>query len=74
MAEGFVPFRGYRTWYRIVGDGEKRIAMIGIGPIGGHTFETGLVIASRDPVAADTVGAMGTVACSASCGDLAGSH
>jgi len=32
-------------------------AMIGIGPIGGHTFETGLVIASRDPVAADTVGA-----------------
>lgn len=32
-------------------------AMIGIGPIGGYTFETGLVIASRDPVAADTVGA-----------------
>jgi uncharacterized protein (DUF362 family) len=32
-------------------------AMIGMGPIGGHTFETGLVIASRDPVAADTVGA-----------------
>jgi uncharacterized protein (DUF362 family) len=32
-------------------------AMIGIGPIGGHTFETGLVIASRDALAADTVGA-----------------
>lgn len=32
-------------------------AMIGLGPIGGHAFETGLVIASRDPVAADTVGA-----------------
>jgi uncharacterized protein (DUF362 family) len=33
-------------------------AMIGIGPIGGHTFETGLAIASSDPVAADAVGAM----------------
>jgi len=32
-------------------------AMIGIGPIGGHTFETGLAIASRDALAADTVGA-----------------
>jgi uncharacterized protein (DUF362 family) len=32
-------------------------AMIGIGPIGGHTFETGMVIASRDPLAADAVGA-----------------
>src|SRR5438067_611791 len=32
-------------------------AMIGMGPIGGHAFETGLVIASRDPVAADVVGA-----------------
>lgn len=32
-------------------------AMVGLGPIGGHTFETGLVIASRDPVAADAVGA-----------------
>ena len=20
--EGYVPFRGYKTWYRIVGDGE----------------------------------------------------
>lgn len=32
-------------------------AMIGMGPIGGHTFETGLVIASTDPLAADVVGA-----------------
>ena len=32
-------------------------AMIGYGPIGGHTFETGLCIASTDPVAADAVGA-----------------
>ena len=32
-------------------------AMIGLGPIGGHTFETGLAIASADPLAADTVGA-----------------
>ena len=33
-------------------------AMIGTGPIGGHTFETGLTLASTDPVAADVVGAM----------------
>jgi uncharacterized protein (DUF362 family) len=32
-------------------------AMIGIGPLGGHVVETGLVIASTDPVAADVVGA-----------------
>ena len=32
-------------------------AMIATGPLGGHAVETGLVIASRDPVAADTVGA-----------------
>jgi uncharacterized protein (DUF362 family) len=32
-------------------------AMIGQGPIGGQTIETGLVIASTDPLAADTVGA-----------------
>ncbi len=32
-------------------------AMTGKGPIGGHTFESGLVIASRDFVAADSVGA-----------------
>ena len=23
VREGFIPFRGYRTWYRIVGDGEE---------------------------------------------------
>jgi uncharacterized protein (DUF362 family) len=32
-------------------------AMIGIGPLGGHAVEAGLVIASTDPVAADVVGA-----------------
>jgi uncharacterized protein (DUF362 family) len=32
-------------------------AMIGTGPLGGHTVETGLVIASTDAVAADAVGA-----------------
>jgi uncharacterized protein (DUF362 family) len=32
-------------------------AMIGIGPLGGHVVETGLVIASMDPIAADVVGA-----------------
>jgi uncharacterized protein (DUF362 family) len=32
-------------------------AMIGTGPLGGHAVETGLVIASTDPVAADAVGA-----------------
>ena len=32
-------------------------AMIATGPLGGHAVETGLVIASRDAVAADTVGA-----------------
>ncbi|HJT32062.1 MAG TPA: DUF362 domain-containing protein [Pirellulales bacterium] len=32
-------------------------AMIGTGPLMGHAVETGLVIASRDPVAADAVGA-----------------
>ena len=32
-------------------------AMVGYGPIGGHAVETGMVIASTDPVAADTVGA-----------------
>jgi len=34
-----------------------RPAMIGTGPLGGHAVETGLVIASTDPVAADVVGA-----------------
>jgi uncharacterized protein (DUF362 family) len=32
-------------------------AMVGTGPIGGYVCETGLVVASRDPVAADAVGA-----------------
>jgi uncharacterized protein (DUF362 family) len=32
-------------------------AMIGSGPLGGHLVETGLVIASTDPLAADVVGA-----------------
>ena len=32
-------------------------AMIGTGPLNGHPVETGLVIASTDPVAADVVGA-----------------
>jgi uncharacterized protein (DUF362 family) len=32
-------------------------AMIGTGPLGGHLVETGLVIASTDPLAADAVGA-----------------
>jgi uncharacterized protein (DUF362 family) len=32
-------------------------AMIGTGPLGGHTVETGVVIASTDPLAADVVGA-----------------
>jgi uncharacterized protein (DUF362 family) len=33
------------------------LAMIGTGPLGGHAVETGLVIASTDPAAADAVGA-----------------
>jgi uncharacterized protein (DUF362 family) len=32
-------------------------AMVGQGPIGGRTFDTGLTIAGRDCVAVDTVGA-----------------
>jgi uncharacterized protein (DUF362 family) len=32
-------------------------AMIGTGPVGGYPVETGIVIASTDPVAADAVGA-----------------
>lgn len=32
-------------------------AMIGTGPLGGHTVETGIVIASTDALAADAVGA-----------------
>jgi uncharacterized protein (DUF362 family) len=32
-------------------------AMIATGPLGGHTVDTGIVIASADPLAADVVGA-----------------
>jgi uncharacterized protein (DUF362 family) len=32
-------------------------AMIATGPLGGHAVETGMVVASTDPVAADVVGA-----------------
>jgi uncharacterized protein (DUF362 family) len=32
-------------------------AMIATGPLGGHAVETGIVVASTDPVAADAVGA-----------------
>jgi uncharacterized protein (DUF362 family) len=32
-------------------------AMIATGPLGGHPVETGIVIASTDPLAADVVGA-----------------
>lgn len=31
--------------------------MVGIGPIGGYTIETGLVVASTDQLAADVVAA-----------------
>lgn len=31
--------------------------MVGTGPIGGHMVETGLVVASRDVLACDAVGA-----------------
>jgi uncharacterized protein (DUF362 family) len=31
--------------------------MIATGPLGGHVVETGIVIASTDPLAADVVGA-----------------
>lgn len=34
------------------------LAMVDRGPIGGRTLDTGWVIASRDPVAADAVGAL----------------
>jgi proline-specific peptidase len=40
--EGFVPFRGYKTWYRIVGDHEKpgKLPLICLhgGPGGTHDF------------------------------------
>lgn len=40
--EGFVPFRGYRTWYRIVGDGEDGgklpVLVLHGGPGGTHDY------------------------------------
>ena len=42
MAEGFVPFRGYRTWYRVVGDGEEEgklpVLFLHGGPGGTHDY------------------------------------
>ena len=41
-AEGFVPFKGYRTWYRVVGDGEEpgKLPVIYLhgGPGGTHDY------------------------------------
>lgn len=41
-AEGFVPFRGYRTWYRVVGDGEEpgKLPLLCLhgGPGGTHDY------------------------------------
>jgi L-proline amide hydrolase len=40
--EGFVPFRGYRTWYRVVGDGEEpgKLPLLCLhgGPGGTHDY------------------------------------
>jgi proline-specific peptidase len=40
--EGFVPFRGYRTWYRIVGDEESEgklpVVLLHGGPGGAHYY------------------------------------
>jgi L-proline amide hydrolase len=40
--EGYVPFRGYRTWYRIVGDGEDEgklpVLYLHGGPGGTHDY------------------------------------
>jgi L-proline amide hydrolase len=40
--EGFVPFRGYRTWYRVVGDGEDEgklpVLLLHGGPGGTHDY------------------------------------
>jgi len=40
--EGFVPFRGYRTWYRIVGDepshGKLPVVLLHGGPGGTHDY------------------------------------
>jgi proline-specific peptidase len=42
VAEGFVPFRGYRTWYRVVGDGEEpgKLPLLCLhgGPGGTHDY------------------------------------
>jgi uncharacterized protein (DUF362 family) len=49
MAERFPPALGIIAGHPV---------MVGEGPIGGDTFESGLTIASRDVVAADYVGAL----------------
>ena len=42
MAEGFVPFRGYRTWYRVAGEGEEpgKLPLLCLhgGPGGTHDY------------------------------------
>jgi L-proline amide hydrolase len=42
VAEGFVSFRGYRTWYRVVGDGEEpgKLPLLCLhgGPGGTHDY------------------------------------
>ena len=41
-AEGFVPFRGYQTWYRVVGNGETpgKLPLLCLhgGPGGTHDY------------------------------------
>ena len=42
LTEGFVPFRGYRTWYRVVGEGENEgklpVVLLHGGPGGTHDY------------------------------------
>jgi L-proline amide hydrolase len=42
VREGFIPFRGYRTWYRIVGDGEQpgKLPLLALhgGPGASHDY------------------------------------
>lgn len=42
VAEGFIPFRGYKTWYRIVGDREESgklpLLILHGGPGAGHDY------------------------------------
>jgi L-proline amide hydrolase len=42
VTEGYVPFRGYRTWYRIVGEGEEEgklpVLYLHGGPGGTHDY------------------------------------